>query len=391
MAPVSEPDPPPVDDRPSPVHLDAAAGRPLHPAAREVLDAALARGWADPRALHGPGRDARLLLENAREVLAGCLGLRRDEVWFAAGHTDAVRRGLLGLAAGRARVGAHVVHGAAEHAAVRFAARWWAEPRDARAREVPVDASGRVDTAALEAECRSGEVAVAAVQTANHEVGTVQPVGRAPLPEGVPLFLDAGASLGHLDLPGTHWSAAAGHATSWGGPPGIGLLLVRKGARWTNPFPGDPGPSDLDGALPDVAGALAAAAALRATLAERDEVAARQRRLVDRVRSALAAVPDVDVLGDPVDRLPHLLTFSCLYLEGERLVRALDAEGLGVASGSACTASTLEPSHVLAAMGALTHGNVRVSLGPEVDDAAVDRLLAVLPRVVAEQRAEVGL
>jgi len=120
-------------------------------------------------------------------------------------------------------------------------------------------------------------------------------------------------------------------------------------------------------------------------------VAARQRRLVDRVRSALAAVPDVDVLGDPVDRLPHLLTFSCLYLEGERLVRALDAEGLGVASGSACTASTLEPSHVLAAMGALTHGNVRVSLGPEVDDAAVDRLLAVLPRVVAEQRAEVGL
>ena len=210
------------------------------------------------------------------------------------------------------------------------------------------------------------------------------------LPDGLPLFVDASASLGLLDLAGP-WSAAAGHATSGGGPPAVGLLLVRRGTRWSDPFPGDPEPQDWGGALPDVAGALAAAAALRATLAERDAVDARRRRLVDRIRAVAAALPDTEVVGDPVDRLPHLVTFSCLYLSGEALVRELDRLGFGVASGSACTASTLEPSHVLAAMGALTHGNVRISLGRDVADQDVERLVAVLPSVVARLRAEVGL
>ena len=102
-------------------------------------------------------------------------------------------------------------------------------------------------------------------------------------------------------------------------------------------------------------------------MAERDEVNARQHALVDRIRAGVATIPDVDVVGDPVDRLPHLVTFSCLYVDGESLVTELDKLGFGVASGSACTASTLTPSHVLAAMGALTHGNVRLSLSPRDD------------------------
>ena len=105
----------------------------------------------------------------------------------------------------------------------------------------------------------------------------------------------------------------------------------------------------------------------------------------------MAAIPDVEVVGDPVDRLPHLVTFSCLYVDGEALVTALDRRGYGVASGSACTASTLAPSHVLAAMGALTHGNVRLSLTRDATDEQVDGFLAALPEVVAGIRAEVGL
>ena len=134
-------------------------------------------------------------------------------------------------------------------------------------------------------------------------------------------------------------------------------------------------------------GALAAAAALQAVVAERDEVNARQHALVDRVRAAAAAVPDTEVVGDPVDRLPHLVTFSCLYVNGEALVTELDRRGFGVASGSACTASTLEPSHVLAAMGALTHGNVRVSLTRTTTAAEIDAFCAVLPEVVAGLRS----
>src|SRR5207237_305602 len=124
----------------------------------------------------------------------------------------------------------------------------------------------------------------------------------------------------------------------------------------------------------NVPAALAAAAALQAVVAERAETNARQHALVDRIRAAAAAIPDVEVVGDPVERLPHLVTFSCLYVDGEALVTELDRRGYGVASGSACTASTLAPSHVLEAMGVLTHGNVRVSLTRDTSEEEVDGL-----------------
>jgi len=143
--------------------------------------------------------------------------------------------------------------------------------------------------------------------------------------------------------------------------------------------------------MENVPAALAAAAALQAVVAERDEVGSRQAALIDRLRAGVAAIPDTDVVGDPVARLPHLVTFSFLYVDGEAIVTELDRRGFSVASGSACTASTLEPSHVLAAMGALTHGNLRVSLGRDTTTADVDRLLAVLPDVVRDIRRDAGL
>ena len=126
-------------------------------------------------------------------------------------------------------------------------------------------------------------------------------------------------------------------------------------------------------------------------VAERDEVNARQHALVDRIRARVAEIPDTEVVGDPVDRLPHLVTFSFLYVDGEAIVDALNRRGFEVASGSACTASTLEPSHVLAAMGALTHGNVRVSLTRDATEADVDAFLAALPEVVQQIRRDAGL
>jgi cysteine desulfurase len=113
--------------------------------------------------------------------------------------------------------------------------------------------------------------------------------------------------------------------------------------------------------------------------------------MIDRIRAAVAAtVPDVEVLGDPVGRLPHIVTFSCLYADGEALLAGLDRRGFAVSSGSSCTSSALQPSHVLVAMGALTSGNIRVSLHAETTDAEVDEFLAVLPGVVADVRAELG-
>ncbi len=361
------------------VYLDTASGEALHPAAREVYAAALGAAYADPRRLHHAGRAARLVLDNARAATAEALGLRSDEVTFTSSGTAAVQRGLLGLHRGAGRHGDTLVHSAVEHSAVLEAATWTHSPT----RSVPVDATARIDLEALDLE----DATVVACQSANHEVGTLQPIADlAARLHGVPLFVDACASAGRLPLP-HGWSALAASAHKWGGPAGVGILAVRRGARWREPFPDDDRAAERETGFENVPAVLAAAAALQAVVAERDAENARQRALVDRIRRSVADLPDVEVVGDPDNRLPHLVTFSCLYVDGESLVTELDRSGFEVASGSACTSSALAPSHVLAAMGALTHGNVRVSVGRETSDDDVDRFLAVLPRVVGDLRA----
>ncbi|HET9761720.1 MAG TPA: aminotransferase class V-fold PLP-dependent enzyme [Nocardioidaceae bacterium] len=371
-----------------PAYLDTVSSEPLHPAARETLLAALDRGWADPLRLHGPGREARLLLDNAREVVATLLGARPDEVSFTSSGTQAVHLGVLGLLLGRRRTSGRLVHSAVEHSAVMAAGAWWSRHFSGTTDAVPVDAQGHVLLDAFDDALSREPAGVAAVQVANPEVGTLQPlaeVAATAARHDVPLFADAAAAAGRVDLPGG-WQAAAASAHKWGGPAGVGVLIVRKGARWRAPFPTDDRTDPRVAGFENVPAVLAAAAALQAVVAEREEVGTRQHALVDRLRAGLAGLEDVDVVGDPVRRLPHVLTFSCLYVDGESLVTELDRLGFAVASGSACTASSLEPSHVLAAMGALTHGNVRVSLARETSEADVDRLLATLPGVLARLR-----
>jgi cysteine desulfurase len=377
----------PVPDE-VPGYLDAISTEPLHPAAREAFLAALEQGYADPLRLHRDGRHARLLLDNARAVVAEQLGVRADEVSFTGSGTQAVHLGVLGLLLGRRRVSRRLVHSAVEHSAVLAAGRWWQQHFDGTSTSVPVDRSGRVRTDVLEAEVAAGPAGVVAVQVANPEVGTLQPLAEvvaASDRHGVPVFADAAAAAGRVPLP-AGWSAAAASAHKWGGPAGVGVLLVRKGSRWRAPFPTDDRTDPRVAGFENVPAALAAAAALQAFVTEGEERTSRQRLLTDRLRAGLAAVPDVDVVGDPVHRLPHVVSVSCLYVEGEALVTALDRHGLAVASGSACTSSSLEPSHVLVAMGALTHGNVRISLSRDASEADVDRLLAVLPGVVQDLR-----
>lgn len=363
-----------------PAYLDAASAEPLHPAAADALRAAAEQAYADPRRLHHDGRRARLVLDNARAVVAQCLGVRPDEVTFTPSGTHAVHLGLLGLLRGLPR--AEVTTSPVEHLAVRHALSW----AGARVHELAVDATGRVDARDLE-----GASGVLALQAANHEVGTLQPVTEAAEVFDGPVFVDACAAVGRVELP-TGWSVLAGSAHKWGGPAGVGVLVVRKGTRWRQPFPGDDRIDERAVGFENVPAAFAAAAALQAVTAERDEVGARQRALVTRIRDEVGGrIPDVDVVGHADLRLPHLVTFSCLYVDGEALVTELDRSGYAVASGSACAASTLEPSHVLAAMGALTHGNVRVSLTRGTTAEDVEGLLDALPGVVADIRARVGM
>jgi len=369
-------------------YFDAAAGAPPHPAARQALQAAQEDGWADPGKLYTQGRRARQLLDAARAAIAEELGVRPDEVLFCASGTDAARAAVRGVRAARQRTGPVAVHSAIEHSAVLYAVA------DGPARSIAVDRLGRVDVDAFAAAVQEPGVAVAALISASHEVGTVQPVAEvaaACTHAGVPLFVDAAQSAGRVPVPGG-WSVLSASAHKWGGPAGVGVLVVRKGTRWVPPWPGtEPGAPDQPGTrnLPAI---VAAAAALRAAAGEAKPEAERLFPLVERIRSTVAAtVPDVEIVGDPVDRLPHLVTFSCLYLDGEALLHGLDRAGFAVSSGSSCTAATLRPSHVLEAMGVLSHGNVRVSLHRETSAADVDRFLAVLPDLVARLRSEAGV
>ncbi|MFE9607706.1 cysteine desulfurase/sulfurtransferase TusA family protein [Streptomyces sp. NPDC006012] len=372
-------------------YFDAASAAPLHPVARQALLAALDEGWADPARLHREGRRARLLLDTAREAAAQAVGCRPDELVFTSSGTRAVHTGIAGALAGRRRAGSHLIVSAVEHSSVLHAAE--VHERDgATVTRVTVNRSGAVDPSQYTAALRP-DTALACLQSANHEVGTEQPVAAVAAgcrAAGVPLLVDAAQSLAWGPVEGD-WSLLTGSAHKWGGPPGVGLLVVRKGVRFAAQGPVDERESGRAAGFEDVPAIVAAVASLRAVRAEAAQEAVRLRALTEQIRTRVpAAVPDSEVVGDPDRRVPGIVTFSCLYADGEALLHALDAEGFSVSSGSSCTSSTLTPSHVLTAMGVLSEGNVRVSLPVGTAAEDVERFLEVLPGAVAGVREKLG-
>lgn len=372
-------------------YFDAASSAPLHPVARQALQASLDEGWADPARLYREGRRARMLLDAAREAAADAVGCRADELVFTSSGTRAVHSGVAGALAGRRRAGRHLIVSAVEHSSVLHSAAAH-EAGGGTVTEVPVDRAGAVDAQAYAAALRE-DTALACLQSANHEVGTEQPVAEvaaACRAAGVPLLVDAAQSLAWGPV-GGDWSLLTGSAHKWGGPAGVGLLVVRKGVRFAAQGPADERESGRAAGFENIPAVVAAAASLRAVRAEAAAEGARLRELTERIRARVPAlVPDVEVVGDPVRRLPHLVTFSCLYVDGETLLHELDRAGFSVSSGSSCTSSTLTPSHVLRAMGVLSEGNVRVSLPAGTEAADVERFLDVLPGAVAGVREKLG-
>jgi cysteine desulfurase len=376
-------------------YLDAASAEPLHPRARDALLAALGDGWADPARLHREGRRAQLLLDEAREAIAAELDCRPDELSFTSSGTQAVHLAVLGAVQARqsaSRGPGHLVASAVEHSAVLNAADWLQRRTGAAVTITGVDSLGRADLPEFGAAIARDRTLLACLQSANHEVGTIQPVAEAAdacARARVPLLVDAGASAGRLPVP-AGWSLLTASARKWGGPAGVGVLAVRRTTRWREPFPADDREGRRVPGFPNVPEILAASSSLTAVSEERSLVDGALRALVDRIRAAVPQrVPDAVVHGDPESRLPHIVTFSCLYVDGEALVTELDRAGFSVSSGSACVADTRQPSHVLAAMGAMTHGNVRVSLPRTAGDQAVTAFLDALPPIVARIRETV--
>ncbi|MFW7415310.1 cysteine desulfurase family protein [Demequina sp. SO4-18] len=362
------------------VFLDAGGQSPVSRRAADALLAGLADGWADPTRLTHESRRARALLDGAREAIADVLGADAAHVHFLpSGHVAAERvtAGIFRARRGRERIVASAVErravlDAAEHAA------------PGAVDLLSVDGAGHVDLDELATRLGHPSTALALIQHANQEIGTVQPVDEvAQLARRaeVPLVVDASASIGHIEAP-AEWDALLAEPADWGAPAGLGIIATRPRTRWLPAWPGEGwAPGGVSIPL-----ALAAAVALQERRESHEANRARLAAHTARMRDALSGLEGVTVVGDPDSRVPHLLTAAFMYLDGEPVVTRLDREGFAVGSGSACGTAAFEPSHVLAAMGALTHGNLRIGLHPAVSDDDVERFISTLPRVLEDVR-----
>jgi cysteine desulfurase len=372
-------------------YLDHASTSPLRPEARDALVAAL-DVVGDPGRIHAEGLTTRVMVEQAREQVAGLLGARPREVVFTSGATEAIAAACWG-AAGR---GDHQVVPAVEHSAVRLAAA-----RHGEVTVVPVDGTGRVAVADLLAAVRD-DTALVHLQWGNHEVGTVQPVAEAVAAcrgRGVLTHVDAAQAVGRVPVAfrelGADLLSVSAH--KFGGPPGVGALLVRQGLRLPALLVGGDQERARRAGLENVP-ALAGLGAACASLAGAEATGpgggvaaegAEQRRLTGRILAAVGTpgFEDLRAYGDPDDRLPHIVCLGVEGIEPQAVLLGLDRAGVAAHSGSACSSESLEPSPVLEAMGVDAHHSLRLSVGWSTTDADVDRLLDALPRVLADLRA----
>ena len=377
------------------IYLDHAATTPLRQEALEAMLPLLGGTYGNPSSPHSFGRQARKALDEAHEQIAARLNCGPRELVLTSGGTEALNLGLKGAAwAGRAR-GHRIVTTRVEHHAALHALRYL-EKFGFEVIELPVDRYGRVDPDDVDAALTERTILVA-IGLANNEVGTVQPIaeiGRRILthaPKGCLFAVDAIAAAPYLpldvDVLGCDLLAIAAH--KFEGPKGAGALYVRKGTTILAQQQGGSQERHRRAGTEDVAGAVGMAVAFELANSERDVTARRVRKLRDRLKAALLGVDGVELTGHHRDRLPGLLSVVIADTDGAAVVNRLDLEGVAASVGSACTTGSLEPSHVLTAMGYPddeARGSLRLSIGRTTTDEEIDAAIEIVPRVAAAAR-----
>lgn len=385
------------------VYLDHAATTPMHPAAIEAMTAVLA-GVGNASSLHGSGRAARRRMEEARETLARLLGARPSEIIFTTGGTESDNLAVKGIYWARRDAEParrRIITTAVEHHAVLDSVEWLAAHEDAEVTWLPVDREGAVSPAALRDALQAGgqgadDVALVSIMWANNEVGTIMPIAElaAVAAEfGVPMHSDAVQAVGQIpvDFGASGLAAMSVAAHKFGGPTGVGALLLRRETACVPLLHGGGQERDVRSGTPDVAGVVAMAAAAGVAIENLADNSARVRALRDRlIDGVLSSIEDAHLNGAGGDaRLPGNAHFTFHGCEGDSLLMLLDAKGVECSTGSACTAGVAQASHVLIAMGAdpvNARGSLRLSLGHTSTDADVDTALEVLPAAVERAR-----
>ena len=375
-----------------PAYLDHAATTPVLPeVAAAVAEAMASTGNAS--SLHASGRRARRAVEEARESLAAALRVRPSEVVFTSGGTESDNLAVKGMFWARRQQGKRrILASAVEHHAVLDAVEWLVAHEGAEVTWLEVDPLGRVHPEVLQAAL-TDDTALVTVMWANNEVGTVQPVGalaEVARAAGVPFHTDAVQAVGTLPVDPSVVDALTLTGHKLGGPLGAGALLLGRDVACTSLLHGGGQERDVRSGTYDVPSLVGLALATSLAVSRQAETAARLSALRDGlVRRVLEAVPEAFYNGDPVDRLPGNAHFSFPGCEGDSLLLLLDARGVEVSTGSACSSGVARPSHVLVAMGQdedRARSSLRFSLGHSSTEADVDALVEALPAVVERAR-----
>jgi len=373
------------------VYFDHAATTAVDPRVFERLRPFFSERYGNASEIHGLGRQAREAVEQARAQVAAALGAAEREIVFTSGGTEADNLALLGYLQ-RFESG-HLVVGAVEHPAVVETARFLMG-KGWDVTFVAVDRRGTVDVEAFQRALRP-DTRLASVMLANNVVGTIQPVAvlaRLAHERGVAFHTDAVQAVGavpvDVDELGVDLLSLSAHKIY--GPKGAGALYVRRGTRLAAILHGGGHERRLRSGTENVPAIVGLGAAIELAVAELPRERPRLEGLRDRlVQGVLDSIAEVSYLGHPTERLPGNACLTVRYVEGESMVLELDARGFAVASGSACASGSLEPSHVILAMGygpEDAHGSVRLTLGRENTEADVEAFLAAFPEVVGRLR-----
>jgi cysteine desulfurase len=376
------------------IYLDHNATTPLAPDVLAAMLPYLSERYGNASSLHAWGQEARQGLEAARATVGRALGSRdKDTLVFTGSGTEADNLALVGIALAQQARGRHLIVSAVEHHAVLHAAAFLGR-QGFEVSRLGVDAEGLLDPEAVRRAIRPDTILVSLMH-GNNETGVLFPIaaiGRICRERGVALHCDAVQSFGKvpLDVEALQVDLLSVSAHKIHGPKGVGALYVRRGTRMVALLHGGAQERSRRAGTENVAGAVGLAAAT--TLMLRDQAAAGQRMaaLRDRLEQGLlAAVPGAVRNGHPAERLPHTSNLAFPGVEAESLLLALDLQGIAVSSGAACSSGALEPSHVLEAMGLArerTASAIRFSLGRETRPEEIDRVLEVLPPLVARMR-----
>jgi cysteine desulfurase len=385
------------------IYLDFAATTPTDPTVLAAMQPYFAARYGNPSSIHSFGQESRAAVEKARTQVAALIGSKPEEIVFTSGGTEADNQALEGVAFANETKGNHIITSAIEHHAVLHCGEFL-KKRGFELTVLPVDHDGLVSPESV-AKAITLKTILVSIMHANNEIGTVEPIAdiarvikqvnesRSTSHESRLCFhTDAVQTAGHIPIDvnelGVDLLSMSAHKLY--GPKGVGALYIRKGTRLTPFLHGGGQENNRRASTENVPGIVGFGAA--AELAGK-ELAAENTKLLplrDKlIKGLLAKIPDVRLNGSATERLPNNVNVSVRYIEGESMLLSLDMLGIAASSGSACTSGSLDPSHVLLAIGLpheIAHGSLRFSLGKQTTAAEIDYVLAQLPPIVAKLR-----